>query len=134
MDGGGYGQNIAAGVEGSNVSAVITDLFYNGEVGYYDGMYGMADPDMTNFELWGHFSQIVWKGTNKVGCATSHCPNGLGNVGSNVSPYFTVCNYGPPGNYGYVLQYSVTRIEHRLTVFTVASTPTTSSRPRTRLR
>lgn len=100
MDGGGYGQNIAAGVEANNVSAVITDLFYNGEVGYYDGMYGMANPDMTNFELWGHFSQIVWKGTNKVGCATQHCPNGLGNVGSTVSPYFTVCNYGPPGNYG----------------------------------
>ena len=100
MDGGGYGQNIAAGVEANNVSAVITDLFYNGEVGYYANQYGKANPDMTNFELWGHFSQIVWKDTNKVGCATQYCPNGLGNTGSNVSPYFTVCNYGPPGNYG----------------------------------
>lgn len=100
MDGGGYGQNIAAGVESNNVSAVITDLFYNGEVSYYDGMYGMADPDMTNFSIWGHFSQIVWKETTKIGCATQHCPNGLGNTGSTVSPYFTVCNYSPPGNYG----------------------------------
>ena len=31
MDGGGYGQNIAAGVKADNVSAVITELFYNGE-------------------------------------------------------------------------------------------------------
>ena len=99
MDGGGYGQNIAAGVESGNVSAIITDLFYNGEIGYYGDMYG-SEPSMTNFEEWGHFSQIVWKGTKSVGCATQHCTNGLGNVGSNVAPYFTVCNYGPPGNYG----------------------------------
>ncbi|KAK3068831.1 hypothetical protein LTR53_013294 [Teratosphaeriaceae sp. CCFEE 6253] len=98
-DGGGYGQNIAAGVEASNISAIITDLFYNGEVGWYADLYGQDQPDMTNFESWGHFSQIVWKSTTKVGCATQHCPNGLTNVGDNVSPYFTVCNYGPPGNY-----------------------------------
>lgn len=52
---------------------------------------------MSLFEKWGHFSQIVWKGTTHVGCYTAHCPNGLGNVGSDVSPYFTVCNYKNPG-------------------------------------
>lgn len=98
-DGGGYGQNIAAGVESNNISAIITDLFYNGEVGWFDGLYNQAQPDMTNFEHWGHFSQIVWKGTTQVGCATQYCPNGLANVGSDVSPYFTVCNYKSPGNY-----------------------------------
>lgn len=97
QDGGGYGQNIAAGVEANNISAIITDLFYNGEVGWFDNLYGEAQPDMTNFENWGHFSQIVWKSTEKVGCATQYCPDGLANVGSDVSPYFTVCNYGPPG-------------------------------------
>ena len=95
--GGGYGQNIAAGVEPANISAIITDLFYNGEVGWYDGLYGQAQPDMTNFEHWGHFSQIVWKDTTHVGCATQHCSNGLANVGSDVAPYFTVCNYKNPG-------------------------------------
>jgi uncharacterized protein YkwD len=101
MDGGGYGQNIAAGVQANNISAVITDLFYNGEVNYFNGLYGQANPDMSNFENWGHFSQIVWKGTTKVGCATVDCSaSGLANVGQYVSPYFTVCNYGPPGNYG----------------------------------
>lgn len=63
-------------------------------------MYG-SEPNMAQFEQWGHFSQIVWKDTKTVGCATVHCPNGLANTGSTVSPYFTVCNYGPPGNYGY---------------------------------
>lgn len=98
VDGGGYGQNIAAGVPGNNVSAVITNLFYNGEEPLYTG-YGQPDPDMSQFEAWGHFSQIVWKATTTVGCATQYCPGGLGNTGGGVSPYFTVCNYKGPGNY-----------------------------------
>ncbi len=55
------------------------------------------------FDKFGHYTQIVWKGTNKVGCAVVDCsnnhngPNGLGSVADNVPPYFTVCNYGPPG-------------------------------------
>ncbi|KAK3672875.1 hypothetical protein LTR78_007228 [Recurvomyces mirabilis] len=100
VDNGGYGQNIAAGVEPANISAIITDLFYNGEVGWYQDLYTQKQPDMTNFEHWGHFSQIVWKGTTHVGCATTDCSKGgLANVGSNVVPYFTVCNYKGPGNY-----------------------------------
>lgn len=99
VNGGGYGQNIAAGVEANNVSAVITELFYNGEVNYYNNLYGQANPDMTNFEKWGHFSQLVWKGTTKVGCATQYCSGGLANVGQYVAPYFTVCNYGSPGKF-----------------------------------
>nr|POF17920.1 putative pathogenesis-related protein [Quercus suber] len=95
--GGGYGQNIAAGVKADNISRVITDLFYNGEVGYYDDLYGEATPTFTNFVHWGHFSQVVWKQTSTVGCAVQYCPGGLANTGSNIPPYFTVCNYGPPG-------------------------------------
>lgn len=98
--GGGYGQNIAAGVEANNISAIITNLFYNGEVGWFDGLYGQAQPSMNNFELWGHFSQIVWKDTSHVGCATQDCSaQGLGGVTSDVSPYFTVCNYKSPGQF-----------------------------------
>ncbi len=100
MDGGGYGQNIAAGVDGGSVARVITDMFYNGEVNYYVPLYDQGNnPDMSNFESWGHFSQIVWAKTTKVGCATQNCPGGLANTGSNVPPYFTVCNYDPPGNF-----------------------------------
>lgn len=100
-NGGGYGQNIAAGLPASNVSAVITDLFYNGEVNNFAGLYGQANPDMSNFENWGHFSQLVWKATTQVGCATQDCSaSGLANTGQYVSPYFTVCNYMSPGNYG----------------------------------
>lgn len=100
MDGGGYGQNIAAGVKADNVSAVITELFYNGEVGLFEGQYGKDSPDMSAFHEWGHFSQIVWKATTEVGCATVDCSSqGLSNTGGNVPAYFTVCNYKSAGNY-----------------------------------
>ncbi|EMC96586.1 hypothetical protein BAUCODRAFT_148171 [Baudoinia panamericana UAMH 10762] len=96
VNGGGYGQNIAAGVNAENISLIITELFYNGEVNWFDGLYNVAQPNMTNFEHWGHFSQIVWKSTTSIGCATQMCSN-LINFGTDSS--FTVCNYGPPGNF-----------------------------------
>lgn len=105
MDGGGYGQNIAAGVKADNVSAVITELFYNGEEQAYADAdnYGKAGKegdgfDNTSFEVWGHMTQIVWKATTAVGCATVDCSaSGLAKTGGNVAPYFTVCNYYPQG-------------------------------------
>lgn len=97
--GGGYGQNIAAGV--TDMGVIISDLMYNGEVNsFLPSYYGEANPSMDNFESWGHFSQIVWAATTHVGCATVKCSQGLANTGSDVSPYFTVCNYSPPGNMG----------------------------------
>jgi hypothetical protein len=75
---------------------MITNLMYNDEISYYPG-YGTADPDMSQFDKWGHFSQIVWKGTTHVGCWTKLCTK-LGNVDGDSIP-FTVCNYGPAGNF-----------------------------------
>lgn len=39
----------------------------------------------------GHYTQIVWRGTQKVGCALQNCP-GL------KYPSTIVCDYGPGGN------------------------------------
>ncbi len=36
----------------------------------------------------GHFTQVVWAGTTRIGCGVAHCPN------ADV----WVCNYDPPGN------------------------------------
>ncbi|KJY00125.1 scp-like extracellular protein [Zymoseptoria brevis] len=95
--GGGYGQNIAAGVDADNIGSVLIDMFYNAEMPLYT-YYG-HEPDMSGFEQWGHGTQMVWKSTTHVACATQYCPNGLANTGSGVSPWFTVCNYKGPGNY-----------------------------------
>ena len=93
-----YGQNIAAGTDSAHVSDAITDEFYNGEEPLYT-YYNGEEPDMDGFESWGHFTQLVWAGTQQVGCFTYDCsdhPNGLVNFGT-LDPYFTVCNYSPPG-------------------------------------
>lgn len=97
--GGGYGQNIGAGAPDSEVPSMISDQMYGNEVNLYPG-YG-KEPDMTNFAKWGHFSQIVWLATEEVGCYTQYCENGLSGTSGNISPYFTVCNYKPPGKYSH---------------------------------
>merc|ERR1712232_758502 len=95
-----YGQNIAAGLTADEVTDVITNLWYNNEVSFYAPYYGQANPG-GNFNDYGHFTQVVWQGTTVVGCATQDCSvGGLANVGPNVPPYFTVCNYYEAGNYG----------------------------------
>ena len=93
-----YGQNIGAGYLPVQMGAIISDGFYNGEVNYYT-YYG-EEPDTDTLHAWGHFSQIVWKDTKTVGCYTTNCTEtGLGKIdpSSGIRPYFTVCNYGPPG-------------------------------------
>jgi hypothetical protein len=95
--GGGYGQNIGYGVEAGDIGVMITNLMYNDEIEYFPTPYGASDPSMTDFDKWGHFSQIVWKATTHVGCATVTC-NSLGNVDSSSAVPFTVCNYSPVGN------------------------------------
>ncbi|EHA56876.1 hypothetical protein MGG_06772 [Pyricularia oryzae 70-15] len=82
-DSGDYGQNIVAGVPENQMGIVVTD----------------TEPDLVDFSRWGHFSQLIWTSTAEVGCATVDCSSrqcGLQNV-QGQPPYFTVCNYKPPG-------------------------------------
>ncbi|KAK3489010.1 CAP domain-containing protein [Neurospora hispaniola] len=108
--GGGYGQNIA--MWGSSdkqtvqdVGAVkagaqaTTNMWYNGELSLWPASdYGKANPDMSNFEGWGHFSQLVWKESKELGCFTQFCPQGT--MSSQMDVWYTVCNYYPAGNMG----------------------------------
>ncbi|XP_051143308.1 pathogenesis-related protein PR-1-like [Andrographis paniculata] len=41
-------------------------------------------------EMCGHYTQIVWRATRRVGCARVVCDSG---------DVFMTCNYYPPGNY-----------------------------------
>lgn len=41
-------------------------------------------------EMCGHYTQLVWNTTEKLGCAQVHCDTG---------DMFITCNYSPPGNY-----------------------------------
>lgn len=103
MNGGGYGQNIASGMDANGVADVISNMWYNSEVDLYQGLYGQPSPDMSNFEAWGHFSQMVWKSTTHVGCATQDCPGGVQNGGGATA--FTVCNYMGVGMSASILEW-----------------------------
>jgi uncharacterized protein YkwD len=77
----GYGENLAGGTHLSPQSAV--ELWASEEKNYtYSPKY-----EFTNDT--GHYTQIVWRKSTHIGCASAACP------GSNV----VVCRYDPPGNY-----------------------------------
>lgn len=78
------------------IAAAASDMWYNGEVELFPSNgYGQDNPDMSNFEGWGHYSQMVWKATERVGCAAQYCAPGTMNP--SMGAWFTVCNYGPAG-------------------------------------
>ncbi|OIS96796.1 PREDICTED: pathogenesis-related protein PR-1-like [Nicotiana attenuata] len=52
--------------------------------------YNYASNSCVEGQLCGHYTQIVWKSTRKVGCARVICDSG---------DVFMTCNYFPPGNY-----------------------------------
>jgi pathogenesis-related protein 1 len=43
----------------------------------------------------GHYTQIVWRDTRRVGCAAAVCANGIANFQAGT---LVVCEYDPPGN------------------------------------
>lgn len=100
MDGGGYGQNIAAGAPVHRITQVISDLFVNGEANMMS--WNFKDGKPTNWDSdwhkYGHWTQVLWKNTKSVGCAVVTCKK-LSGTGANVAPYFTICNYSPPGKH-----------------------------------
>jgi len=76
--GSSYGENIAEGF------ASATDLVdaWGNEVALY------SYPDAAFSEATGHFTQLVWKVTNQVGCGRAFCSNG----------WLVFCEYMPWGN------------------------------------
>ena len=81
MNGGGYGQNLAAyGTSNTGdmdtaslVKWSITEEWYNGELPYIP--WGENSPSMAGPEFL-HATQVIWKGSNQVGCATVKCAPG----------------------------------------------------------
>lgn len=107
--GGGYGQNIAMWASSGDaeslgaemaISQAITNMWYDGEIDLYpSSAYGSSsDPDMSNFEGWGHYSQVVWVGSTQIGCDARYCP--AGTMEPDMGAWYSVCNYYPAGNVG----------------------------------
>lgn len=80
--GGKFGENLAAGTKGTLDPASVVKMWYD-EIAQYrfpDGGFSMET---------GHFTQVVWRGTQRVGCGHSQC--------KGMDLY--VCEYDPPGNW-----------------------------------
>lgn len=75
------GENLAAGTEGTLDGEAVTEMWY-AEVRGFDFRRGGFSMET------GHFTQVVWAATERVGCGIAQC-NGMD---------VWVCNYDPPGN------------------------------------
>lgn len=90
-----YGQNLAMfGIGGGDLGTMDAAVGkaskdWYAEVKDYGSSYGQGDP--ATGAMIGHFTQLVWKNTETVGCATWKCDWEMPSM-------YTVCNYGPPGN------------------------------------
>ena len=79
-----HGENLFVGTAGYYGVADAVAMWER-EKSMYDG----GEIDESNVHACGHYTQIVWRNTRRVGCAKVKC---AGNV-------IVVCNYDPPGNF-----------------------------------
>uniref|UniRef100_T1JKW9 Cysteine-rich venom protein n=1 Tax=Strigamia maritima TaxID=126957 RepID=T1JKW9_STRMM len=83
---GSCGQNIF-------VANVQVPWFFAIQTWYLEKDNFTYDSETNDLEIVGHYTQLAWYSTHKVGCGFYYC-----NVGSR--PYYNyVCNYCPIGNY-----------------------------------
>jgi hypothetical protein len=95
------------------LAQAISDMWYYGEYWQYPWQdLGQPTPDMGNFDAWGHFSQVVWKGSDRCGCATQFCP--AGSPMGGMDSWFTVCNYGGAGKSLRIRHIPPASADHRI--------------------
>ena len=91
---GQWGENLMNfNPSGSSTDANALQNSWYCEIQWYDfnnpkwagGKKNGCDPPVN-----GHFTQLVWKSTTRVGCAKQQCPK----LGGD----YWVCKYAPPGN------------------------------------
>lgn len=80
-----YGENMFWGT-GWNWKAADAVTYWANEHLYYD----LESNECAADKVCGHFTQIVWNTTMKVGCGIAQCYNGQ---------MIITCNYFPPGNF-----------------------------------
>jgi uncharacterized protein YkwD len=79
---GKYGENLASGTSGFLTPQAIVDMWYGEARDYRYQRPGFSPAT-------GHFTQVVWVNSARLGCAVSRCAD------SDV----WVCQYDPPGNF-----------------------------------
>jgi len=88
------GENIFAGSGNWLSSAALSAVnLWAAEAAYYDYETNAC----ASGEVCGHYTQIVWRSSEKVGCGITLCNTGSPFGGGAWT--FVVCNYDPPGNW-----------------------------------
>jgi len=82
--GGRYGENLA-GSTGDLSGSDAVKLWVSEKSNYYSNSNSCAAG-----KVCGHYTQVVWENSLRLGCAKVRCDNG---------GTFITCNYDPPGNY-----------------------------------
>lgn len=87
---GTYGENLFASTGSATPTQVTNDWASE------RASYNYANN--TCSAMCGHYTQIVWRSTTSVGCASAQCTanNPFGGTGPW---FFWVCDYAPPGNF-----------------------------------
>ncbi|CAD5230363.1 unnamed protein product [Bursaphelenchus okinawaensis] len=91
----GYGQNLAAASPFSSADDALKSAV---DEWWGEGKNYPAGVAFTFGSSTGHFTQVAWAATSKVGCAVQNCTNGQSLFGTS-DWTFTVCDYLSPGNY-----------------------------------
>ncbi|CAN6251525.1 unnamed protein product [Urochloa humidicola] len=84
---GPYGENLFWGSAGANWTAADAVSSWVAE----KRSYNCSDNSCGGASVCGHYTQVVWANTTRVGCATVTCDGRKGT--------FIVCEYDPPGNF-----------------------------------
>ncbi|KAL5509026.1 hypothetical protein EMCRGX_G004307 [Ephydatia muelleri] len=74
----------------SDCSVAVTS--WNNEKDYYNYDTNVCQTG----KVCGHYTQLVWASSNKVGCGAFRCPKLTGSASTNA--LLVVCNYYPAGN------------------------------------
>jgi pathogenesis-related protein 1 len=85
------GENLAAQFGGGPLNGTQLGNFAGGWMEEKPLYHGQLTGSETPGEVIGHYTQMVWKSTTSVGCASAY----------NSATQYTVvsCRYSPPGNY-----------------------------------
>ncbi|WP_407667475.1 CAP domain-containing protein [Myxococcus dinghuensis] len=93
-DRGNHGENITAATPDSLTTQGVVQG-WSSEAKDYD----YATNRCADGEQCGHYTQVVWRDTKRVGCATQTCTTHSPFGARFPTWQFWVCNYAPPGNY-----------------------------------
>ncbi|MBZ4420542.1 CAP domain-containing protein [Myxococcus sp. RHSTA-1-4] len=91
---GDFGENLAAATPGAWTTPDVVKSWADEAVDY-----DFAKKACKRGKVCGHYTQVVWRKTAAVGCATVLCNKNSPFGAQHPTWQNWVCNYAPPGNY-----------------------------------